>query len=77
MVSPATPSFACFMPPSVPANCVLHFSPAAPPLLSQSLLHVCLSSDVTAGAAVSATGLNDVSTDMGQKGGAQKSNFFP
>lgn len=78
MVSPATPSFACFIPPSVPANCV------SPPfhlmlhlLLDQSLLQVCLLSDLTAGAAVSATGSNDVCTDMGLTGGAQESNLSP
>lgn len=45
MVSPATPSFACFIPPSVLANSVSpphpasnphHLSPAAPPFLARS-----------------------------------------
>lgn len=45
MVSPATPSFACFIPPSVPANSISpphpasnphHLSPAAPPYLARS-----------------------------------------
>lgn len=35
--APATPSSACFIPPSVPANCVSPLSPAAPPLARPGL----------------------------------------